>query len=133
MSTPVVTNAPRWVRIVLRDRRGAADGLIALVLAVAALISVKAVYDEMSDMDALFRVPRAFPIVLSMLALTGPLAWRRRYPLGAAIAVVTGFLVARVVVHVPEESVTMLVAFMAFYSAAVHGRRPLGVLRSAGL
>lgn len=76
-------------------------------------------------MDALFRVPRAFPIVLSMLALTAPLAWRRRYPLGAATAVAAAFLVARIVVHVPEESVTMLVAFVAFYSAAAHGRRPL--------
>jgi signal transduction histidine kinase len=61
-----------------------------------------------------------------MLAMTAPLAWRRRYPLGAAIAVVTAFLVARVVVRVPEETVTMLVAFVGFYSAAVHGRRPLG-------
>lgn len=32
----------------------------------------------------------------------------------------------RIVVQVPEESVTLLVAFVAFYSAAVHGRRPLG-------
>src|SRR3954469_2037607 len=70
---PVVTNTPRWVRNVLRDHPGAADGLLAAVLAIAALVSVKAVYDEMSDMDALFRVPRAFPIVLSMLALAAPL------------------------------------------------------------
>ena len=121
-----MTKAPRWVRNVLRDHPGASDALIALVLAAAALVSVKAVYDEMSDMDAVFRVPRAFPIVLTMLAMTVPLAWRRRYPLGVATAVVTAFLVARVVVHVPEESVTMLVAFVAFYSAAAYGRRPLG-------
>ncbi len=125
MST-AATNASRWVRVAPRDRRRAVDGLVALVLAVAALISVKAVYDEMSDMDALFRVPPALPIVISMLALTAPLAWRRRYPLGAAVAVVAAFLVARIMVEVPEESVTMLVAFVAFYSAAAHGRRPLG-------
>jgi signal transduction histidine kinase len=100
--------------------------MFAAVFAVAALVSVKAVYAEMSDMDAAFQVPRALPIVISMLALTVPLAWRRRYPLGAAIAVVTAFLVARIGLHVPEESVTMLVVFVAFYSAAVHGRRPLG-------
>ena len=121
-----MTNALGWVREVFRDRPGAADGLFSLVLAMAALISVKAVYDEMSDMDAVFREPRALVIVLTMLAMTAPLAWRRRYPLGAAIAVVAAFLVARVVVRVPEETVTMLVAFVAFYSAAVHGRRPLG-------
>jgi signal transduction histidine kinase len=123
---PVVTNRPRRARELLRAHPGAADGLFAAVLALAALISVKAVYDEMSDMDPLFQVPRAVPIVLSMLALTAPLAWRRRYPLGVAIAVVTAFLVARIVVRVPEESVTLLATFVAFYSAAVHGRRPLG-------
>lgn len=121
-----MTYGPRWVRNVLRDHPGAADGAFAAVLAVAALVSVKAIYDEISDMDALFRTPRAGPIVLAMLALAAPLAWRRRYPLGAAVAVVAAFLVARIVVRVPEESVTMLVAFVAFYSAAVHGRRPLG-------
>jgi signal transduction histidine kinase len=96
------------------------------VLAVAALISVKAVYDEISDMDDLYQIPRAFPIVLSMLALTVPLAWRRRYPLFVAVAVVTAFLIARIVVEVPEESVTLLALFVAFYSAAVYGRRPFG-------
>ena len=121
-----MTNRLRRVREFLRTHPGAADGLFAAVLALAALVSVKAVYGEMSDMDPLFQVPRAFPIVISMLALTVPLAWRRRYPLGVAIAVVTAFLVARIVVHVPEESVTLLVVFVAFYSAAVHGRRPLG-------
>ena len=121
-----MTNAPGRVGNVLRDRPGAMDGLIALALAVAALVSVKAVYGEMSDMNAVFQQPRMFPIVLSMLAMTVPLAWRRRYPLGVAIAVVTAFLVARVVVEVAEETVTMLVAFVAFYSAAAYGRRPLG-------
>ena len=120
-----MTNVSR-IREIVRTHPGAADGLLAAILALAAVVSVKAVYDEMSDMDALFQVPRAFPIVISMLALTVPLAWRRRYPLGVAIAVVTAFLVARIVVHVPEESVTLLALFVAFYGAAVHGRRPLG-------
>lgn len=123
---PAVTNRLRRLREFLRTHPGEADGMLAAVLALAALVSVKAVYAEMSDMDPLFQVPRAFPIVISMLALTVPLAWRRRYPLGVAIAVVTAFLVARIVVRVPEESVTMLAAFVAFYSAAAHGRRPLG-------
>ena len=121
-----MTNRLRRAREFLRTHPGEADGTFVAVLAVAALVSVKAVYAEMSDMDPLFRVPRALPIVISMLALTVPLAWRRRYPLGVAVAVVTAFLVARIGVHVPEESVTMLAVFVAFYSAAVHGRRPLG-------
>src|SRR4029078_5470134 len=71
-------------------------------------------------------VARALSIVLSVLALTAPLAWRRRYPLVVAIAVVTAFLVARVVVEVAEETGTVFGAFGAFYSAAAYGRRPLG-------
>ena len=125
MSTPVVTSLSRRVRTIVRAHPDTADALFAAVLAVAALISVKAVYDEMSDMDHLYQVPRAFPIVISMLALTVPLAWRRRYPLVVAVAVVAAFLVARIVVEIPEESVTLLVLFVAFYSAAVYGRRPL--------
>jgi hypothetical protein len=50
-----MTSPPGWVRNVLRDRPGVTDGLIALVLAVAALVSVTAVYDEMSDMNAVYR------------------------------------------------------------------------------
>ena len=91
------------------------------------LVSVKAVYDEMSDMDHLFQVPRAFPIVISMLALTVPLAWRRRYPLGVAVAVVAAFLVARIVrARSPRNRSRCWWLFVAFYSAAVYGRRPLG-------
>ena len=73
----------------------------------------------------LFQVPRALPIVISMLALTVPLAWRRRYPLGVAVAVVTAFLVARVVSG-PRGIGHVARVFVAFYSAAVYGRRPLG-------
>ena len=121
----MVTGLSRKVRAIVRAHPGTADALFAAVLAVAALISAKAVYDELSDMDHLYQVPRAFPIVISMLALTVPLAWRRRYPLVVAVAVVAAFLVARIVVEIPEESVTLLVLFVAFYSAAVYGRRPL--------
>jgi signal transduction histidine kinase len=121
-----VTNVPRPLRNVLRSHPDATDLLCAAVIAAAALVSVKADYDEMADMDHHYQVPAALPIVISMLALTAPLAWRRRYPLGVAIAVVTAFLFARIVVGVPEESVTFLVTFLAFYSAASYGRRPLG-------
>lgn len=122
---PIVTNAARQLRDDLRRHPDAADRLLAAVLAVAALTSVKAVYDEMADMGQLYDAPGALSIVMAMLALTVPLAWRRRYPLAVAVAVVAAFLVARVVVQVPEETVTLLVVFVAFYSAAVHGRRPL--------
>jgi signal transduction histidine kinase len=121
-----VTNVAQRVASVLRAHPGAADGLFVAVLAVAAMTSVKAVYDELSAMDNLPDAPSAVPTVVAMLALTAPLAWRRRHPLAAAVAVVAAFLVARIVLQVPEESVTMLVTFVAFYSAAVHGRRPLG-------
>jgi len=60
-----------------------------------------------------------------MLALTLPLAWRRRYPFSVAVVVVVAFLIARIVVHVPEANVSLLAAWLMIYSVAVHGERRL--------
>src|ERR1035441_1703134 len=58
-----------------------------------------------------------------MAGMTVPLAWRRRFPFSVAAVVVAMFLVARIVVHVPEANVTQLAGWFARDSVAVHGQR----------
>jgi signal transduction histidine kinase len=107
------------------DRRYplAADTLLAVALAAAALVSLAATYDELPATDPSFSHGFTLAVVVSMLALTLPLAWRRRYPFSVALVVVVAFLVARIVVHVPEANVSLLAAWLMIYSVAVHGQR----------
>ena len=57
-------------------------------------------------------------VVASMLGITLPLAWRRRYPFSVGVVVVVAFLLARIVVHVPEANVSLLAAWLMIYSVA---------------
>src|SRR5471032_2180017 len=63
------------------DRRYplAADTLLAVALAAAALVSLAAIYDELPPTDPTFSHGFTPAVVVSMLALTLSLAWRRRY------------------------------------------------------
>jgi signal transduction histidine kinase len=101
----------------------AADTALAIALAVAALVSLAATYDELPATDLSFSHRFTLAVVASMLALTLPLAWRRRFPFSVAIVVVIAFLIARIVVHVPEANVSLLAAWLMIYSVAVHGQR----------
>jgi len=101
----------------------AADTLLACALAGAAFVSLAATYDELPATDPAFSHGFTFAVVASMLAITLPLAWRRRYPFSVALVVLGGFLVARIAVHVPEANVTLLAAWLMIYSVAVHGDR----------
>ena len=107
------------------DRRYplAADTLLAVALAAAALVSLAATYDELPPTDSPFSHGWTVAVVVSMLALTLPLAWRRRFPFSVAVVVVGAFLIARIVVHVPEANVSLLVGWLLIYSVAVHGQR----------
>jgi signal transduction histidine kinase len=107
------------------DRRYplAADTLLAVALAAAALVSLAATYDELPATGSPFSHGWTVAVVVSMLALTLPLAWRRRFPFSVAVVVVGAFLVARIVVHVPEANVSLLAAWLMIYSVAVHGQR----------
>ena len=58
-----------------------------------------------------------------MLAITLPLAWRRRFPFSVGAVVVVAFVVSRLVVHVPEANITALALWLMLYSVAVHGQR----------
>jgi signal transduction histidine kinase len=100
----------------------ASDAALAAVFAIAALVSVAALYGEIEASDPSFNKPNELAVVLCMLAITLPLAWRRRFPFSVALVVVGAFLYGRIVVEVPESSMTVLAGSVALYSAAVHGR-----------
>lgn len=106
----------------LRRHPVAADAALALVFAAAALVSVDSVHDEISSFDPSFHRASTGAVVLAMLGISLPLAWRRRYPLTVLVAVVGAFLVGRIVLDIPEASITVLAVSLALYSAALHGR-----------
>jgi signal transduction histidine kinase len=105
-----------------RSHPGAADAALAAALAAAALVSVASLYSEIERVDPSLDRPSGVAIVASMLAITVPLAWRRRFPFTVAGVVVAAFLFGRIVVDVPESSISLLAGSLALYSAAVHGR-----------
>lgn len=114
----------------LRRHPSAADATLALLFAAAALLGVAALYDdiranlvEVRRTDPSFRLPATGTAVLTMLALSLPLAWRRRFPLSVAAIVVGVYLVSVGVLEVPEPGVTVLAGSLAIYSAAAYGGR----------
>ena len=103
----------------------AADAALAVALAIAALVSLAATYGELPPGDTTFSQGFTLAVLASMLGITLPLAWRRRYPLSVGVVVVVAFLLARIVVHIPEAQVSLLAAWLMIYSIAAYGRRPL--------
>ena len=101
----------------------AVDTVIAGALAVAALVSLAATYGALPANDPTYSHGFTVAVVASMLAITLPLAGRRHFPFSVGVVVVTGFLVARAVVHVPEANVTLLALWLMFYSVAVYANR----------
>ena len=112
----------RRAQAIVRCHPTAADAVLALVFAAAALVSLEAFQDQMRRFDPHFHPPGTVAAVLAMLGMSLPLAWRRRAPCSVAVAVVVAFLVGRIVVGVTEGSVTVLAGSLAIYSAALHGR-----------
>ena len=113
----------RRTQSMVRRHPTAADAALAVVLAAAVLVSVAAIYDDIRIADPSFELPGTAATVLSMLGISLPLAWRRRYPLSVVIAVTGAFLVAQFVVEVPEGAISYLAVSLAIYSAAAHGQR----------
>ena len=89
----------------------------------AGVVSLYAVYGQLRSGNPAYHSPAAVGAIGSMVAMTAPLAWRRRFPISVATTVVAAFLVARIVVHLPVANVTQLAGWMALYSVAVHGQR----------
>src|SRR5664279_1388118 len=120
-----VRNLAGRIQALVRRFPFAADAALAVALAIAALVSLAVTYGELPPADPAFSQGFTLAVVASMLGITLPLAWRRRYPLSVGVVAVVAFLLARIVVHVPEAEVSLLAAWLMIYSIAAYGRRPL--------
>ncbi len=117
-----VKNLARRALAMQRRHPMAADAVVALVFAAAALLSVYANFEAARRFDPLFDPPGTVAIVIGMLAVAVPLAWRRRFPLLATIAVIVAFSLGRIVLDPVEPYITVWACWLALYSAAAHGR-----------
>jgi signal transduction histidine kinase len=106
----------------------ATDAGLAAVLAVTGLISLSATFELMRQ-DPTFVLPAKPPLVVAVLAVIVPLAWRRRFPLAVAAIVVVAFVAGRVALSpsVPfllawESYATVWACWLALYSAVAHRR-----------
>src|SRR4051812_4397397 len=106
----------------------AVDCVIAMVFSVAALVSLYATV-ELLRQDPAFHDPSKPAIVVSLLAVTLPLALRRRYPLTVAVVVIGAFVAGGAPLRpaVPvlpwEGIVTVWACWLALYSAVAYGAR----------
>jgi signal transduction histidine kinase len=124
-----MTDLGRRVASTLRRHPLAADSGLAAVLSAATLVSLYTTF-ELLRQDPKFHVPAKPGIIVSLLAVTLPLALRRRFPLTAACVVIAAFVVGRVLVNpgVPglaswENYLTVWVCWLALYSAVAYRRR----------
>ena len=101
----------------------AADTLLAVALAGAAFISLAVTYRQLPANNSTFSHGFTVEVVAAMLAITIPLAWRRRFPFSVGIVVVVAFVVSRIVVHTPEANITAMVLWLMLYSVAAYGHR----------
>src|SRR4051794_24200204 len=125
-------HAAGWIN----GRPTAADACLAVCFAAASMVSVSTTFETMHQ-DPAFVEPAKAPIVIAVLAVTLPLALRRRAPVSAATAVIVAFVVGRIAVapDAPfgawEPVFTVWACWLALYSAVVHrrtGRRFLALI-----
>ena len=88
----------RPVAASLRRHPVAADAGLAVALSVATLVSLYTTF-ELLRQDPQFNEPAKPAIVLSLLAVTVPLALRRRYPLTVACVVIVALVAGRAIVN----------------------------------
>jgi signal transduction histidine kinase len=120
-----VLSVTRRVAAVLRRRPAVADALVAAVFAVGGVLSLYAVFQVQRRTVPSFHEPAKAVPILAMLAVTLPLALRRRFPLVVATTVIVAFVLGRVLLPDSEQEQLMTVwaCWLALYSAAVHPRR----------
>jgi len=107
-----------------------ADTLLAVAFAGAAFVSLAVTYNGLPANQTTFSHGFTLEVVAAILAITLPLAWRRRFPYSVGVVVVVVFVVSRIVVHTAEANITAIVLWFMLYSVAVHGRQRF---RTAGL
>src|SRR5205085_8027912 len=90
-----MTDLGRRIASTLRRHPLAADSRLAAVLSAATLLSLYTTF-ELLRQDPKFDVPAKPGIIVSLLAVTLPLALRRRFPLTVACVVIGAFVVGRV-------------------------------------
>jgi signal transduction histidine kinase len=100
----------------------AADAVVAALFTVAAFVSVYVNVAAARDLHVHLDRLSTAAVVTTTLAVTVPLAWRRRFPLLVASAVTAAFVVDRIVLQPVEPFVTVYAVWLGLYSAAVHGR-----------
>ena len=124
-----MTKLARRVAATLRCHETAADSVLAGFFTAAALVSLDTTF-ELLRQDPKFHEPAKPGIALALLAVTLPLAVRRRFPLAVACTVIIAFVVGRVAVNpgVPglaawEGYLTVWACWLALYGAVAHGHR----------
>src|SRR4051794_28148748 len=104
----------------------AADSALAAAFALASLVSLYTTF-ELLRQDPKFHEPPKLGIVVSLLVVTLPLAFRRRVPLTASCTVVAAFVIGRVLRHPGfagfawEQYFTVWACWLALYTAVAHG------------
>jgi signal transduction histidine kinase len=119
----------RRLTATLRHHPTAADTVLAALFAAAALVSLSTTF-ELLQQDPAFEGPATPPLVVALLAVTLPLALRRRFPLAVACCVIAVFVTSRVLFapDLPglpawESYASVWACWIALYSAVVHGRK----------
>jgi len=107
-------------RVALGARPVATDAAAAALLAALGLMAVRVGIDTALPG---YRPPPTAAWVGLTLALILPLAWRRRFPLTVLLGVTVIFFPYRLA-DVPDLTVSVVVWWLALYSAGAYGRAP---------
>jgi signal transduction histidine kinase len=114
----------------------ATDAVVAVLFTVAGFVSVYVNLAAARDLHVQLEQPPTAAVLITTLAVTLPLAWRRRFPLSAASVVTVAFVVDRLLLQPIEPFIAVYAVWLALYSAVVYGRparRTLVVALNVGL
>ncbi len=108
----------------LRVDAAIAGGILVIAALSTGLYTVAGVYDDPAP---------GWATGLWLLAISAPLAWRRRHPVLVALAVAAAFMIGGIV-HVPELLVGSIALFLAIYTAGAQVQdRRLALLIRLGI